>query len=80
MKMKNGFIGHEVKFRGDFKEPREGESLAKRLSRMNREKQGIFGDTRGKKREMINQAKPKGFRYLLICPLVLKTFSLEEKL
>jgi len=52
--MKNGFIGHEVKFRGDFKEPREGESLAKRLSRMNREKKGIFGDTRGKTRVEIN--------------------------
>jgi len=48
--MKNGFIGHEVKFQGDFKEPREGESLAKRLSRMNRERRGIFGDTRGLER------------------------------
>lgn len=50
----DGFVGHEVKFQGDFKEPREGESLAKRLSRISREKRGVHGDTRGKIRVEVN--------------------------
>lgn len=53
------------------------ESLKDKLSRIHREKQGIYGDTRGKKRMTTNQVKPKGFRYLLVCPLILHTFSLE---
>lgn len=69
--MRDGFIGHEVK---------RIESLKDKCARLSREKRGIYRDTRGEKRASISQAKPRGFRYLLICPLILKTFSLEEKL
>jgi len=57
-------------FQGDFKEPMERESLAKRTSRLIREKRGVYGDTRGQKRVRIKQVN--------LCPLVLKTFNIND--